>query len=164
MTRQSCMSPASRTIVAVLVGALSCGADEERTTSTTLQALYAQDYRASYMELRSCRKSGDHDLAYVRVLGTADAAAAYLERSSSFSEGAVLVKEQYDFADSACAGTVDMVTVMLRDSDFEAGLGWRWQRTDGAGRVLGEDEPRCIGCHADCGLPPSGFDGTCATP
>ena len=41
-------------------------------------------------------------------------------------------------------------------------LGWRWQRVDLRHEVLSQDEPRCFGCHDDCGVPPDGYAGTCA--
>ena len=42
--------------------------------------------------------------------------------------------------------------------------GWTFQRVNPDRTVESEDDSRCIGCHAECGVPPDGFDGTCAVP
>jgi hypothetical protein len=43
-------------------------------------------------------------------------------------------------------------------------LGWRWQRVDRDRKVVGADEGRCVTCHQDCGIPPDGYEATCALP
>ena len=113
-------------------------------------------YAASYLEVRDCRRSPDHDLAYIRVLASPDAADAYTARTTSFPEGAIVLKEEH--ADPDCTDLV-RVSAMLREEGD-----WRWQQVDADGTVLEIERERCAGCHAACGVPPGGHEGTCAEP
>jgi hypothetical protein len=124
---------------------------------------FPADYAASYVEVRDCRSSSDHELNRVRVLADPAAAAVYQSRSGDFAEGAVVLKEEHDFADVDCTGDVERWTVMVRRAPADASelLGWRWQDLDAARRVKSEDAPSCSGCHTSCGQPPDGFQGTC---
>jgi hypothetical protein len=123
---------------------------------------FPADYAASYGEVRDCRASADHDLNQIRVLADPAAMAAYLARDVDFPAGAIVLKEEYDFADDTCTGPIVQWTVMVRDP---AGpVGWRWQRVDADRDVVSEDEARCTTCHATCGVPPDGYLGTCAVP
>lgn len=119
---------------------------------------FPADYAASYTEVRNCRTSSDHDLHHIRILADPVSLATYRDRAAPFPEDSIIVKEEYDFAD-ACAGPILQWTVMRKVGDD-----WRWQRVDADRSVATEDEPRCINCHAVCGHPPDGFDGTCAMP
>jgi cytochrome P460 len=127
---------------------------------------FPADYAASYVEVRDCRSSSDHELHRVRVLADAAAAAVYQSRSGDFAEGAVVLKEEHDFADSDCSGDVERWTVMVREAPGSAGdrLDWHWQDIDARRRVKTENESGCVGCHTGCGQPPDGFLGTCTVP
>ena len=127
---------------------------------------FPADYAATYVEVRGCRGSADHDLRRIRVLADPAALAPYQTRSAPFPPGAIVLKAEHDFADDDCTGPVVEWTVMTRLAAGTAPglLDWSWQRVDGDRRVVSEDEPRCAGCHADCGGPPDGHDGTCAVP
>ena len=127
---------------------------------------FPADYAATYTEVRACRPSGDHDLNAIRVLASPTALAPYRTRMGDFPAGAVVLKEEHDFADPTCSGPVKQWTVMQRLAPgVDAGtLGWRWQKIDLDRRVVTQDEPRCIGCHTACGVPPDGFLGTCTVP
>jgi hypothetical protein len=126
------------------------------------EPVFPADYRQSYVEVRSCRPSGDHDLKNVRVLSPASAAGAYVSRTSPFNEGEIVLKEEYDFADPDCSGAVKQWTVMLRSADESPSmLGWRWQRVDAQRHVVEVNAPRCYGCHTACGVAPDGYEGTC---
>jgi hypothetical protein len=118
----------------------------------------AEDYASTFSEVRSCRRSIDHDLRFVRVLANPGAMNAYQGRSVPFEPGAIVVKEEYDGADSVCHGPVQGWTVMRRDQ-----TGWGFQRLTSARQVSPAD-PRCASCHAACGVPPDGYEGTCASP
>ncbi len=122
---------------------------------------FPADYATSYVEVRDCRRSGDHDLHWIRVLAEPEAAAIYASRAGRFPEGALVLKEEYDFADDTCAGPIVEWTSMRRLAGGERG-GWAWQRVSAEREVTSEDEPRCIGCHQQCGQGPDGHDGTCA--
>jgi hypothetical protein len=115
---------------------------------------FPADYASQYVEVRDCRRSPEHDLAFIRVLASPDAAAIYEARSGTFPEGAVILKEE--FADPGCTD-LDGFAVMRRE-----GSGWRWQSVTPERRVLEDGAlPRCAGCHATCDM---GFEDTCALP
>jgi hypothetical protein len=156
--------PGSVLASAVLASAVlaACGSDGELGPLPAFPA----DYAGSYVEVRDCRSSGDHELHRVRVLADATAAAVYQSRAGDFAEGALVLKEEYDFADTDCTGPVQRWTVMVRRPAAESGeqLGWRWQDLDASRRVTSEDGSRCAGCHTGCGRPPDGFQGTCTVP
>lgn len=120
----------------------------------------------TFREVRSCRPSGDHDLHNIRVLASASASDPYTTRTQPFPEGAILLKEEFDFIDEDCAGTPVAWTMMVKlaGGSSPETLGWRWFDFDADHRVITEDEPRCIGCHTECGAPPDGYDATCALP
>jgi hypothetical protein len=124
-----------------------------------------ENYRASYVEVRDCRRSGDHDFEFVRVLADPIAAAPYMTRSEPIPEGGFLLKEQYDPSDETCSGDIIEFSLAKRlpfGSAPEA-LDYTWQRVYANGDV--ENDVRgCINCHTRCGVPPDGFDGTCALP
>jgi hypothetical protein len=129
------------------------------------EPVFPADYAATYQEVRDCRGSADHDLGQIRVLADPAALGPYQARDVPFPLGAVVLKAEYDFGDPGCTGEITQWTVMVRDDGGDAAaLGWRWQRVDRQRRVITENEPRCFGCHLECGVPPDGYQGTCAVP
>jgi hypothetical protein len=140
--------------------ALACGSDEPSGPAPAFPA----DYAASYVEVRDCRLSGEHELSPVRVFADPDSADAYSNRDEEFSEGAVLVKAEYDFSDPSCEGEIQRWTVMLRDAERSSAdtLDWYWQDVDAGRNVVSENDSRCVGCHTGCGVPPEGYQGTCS--
>lgn len=128
--------------------------------------LFPADYDTSYVEVRPCRASADHDLNHVKVWADLNAKDAYQLRDRAFPVGAVVLKAEYDFGDDTCAGPLKLWTVMVKlpDGSAPAALDWRWQKVDVDRVVLTEDEPRCYGCHTGCGVPPVGYRGTCSAP
>jgi hypothetical protein len=148
--------------LALGAGALASCSDDSPGDSGPAP-LFPASYASTYSEVRDCRSSTEHEFARVRVLADPAATAPYLGRDAPFPDGSVVLKEEYDFADTACAGDIIRWTVMQR---LPAGsspdtLDWRWQDVDPARHVKTEDEPRCIGCHTTCGAPPDGYLGTC---
>jgi hypothetical protein len=127
---------------------------------------FPEDYAASYREVRDCRGSGDHDLHNIRILADPAAITPYENRTDPFPEGAVVLKEEYDFGDLACEGEVVQWTVMQRlaSGSSPSTLDWAWQQIDFDRRVVAEDLPRCIQCHQACDAPPDGYTSTCAMP
>jgi len=120
--------------------------------------VFPADYASSYVEVRDCRRSPEHELAYIRVLASPDAAAIYTSRSGAFPEGSVVLKEEH--ADPACSDRIGW-TAMRREGDA-----WRWQEV-APDRVVIEDGAiaRCAGCHARCtGGAAGGYEETCAEP
>ncbi|MSP24011.1 MAG: hypothetical protein EXR75_02380 [Myxococcales bacterium] len=125
--------------------------------------VYAADWATSYTEVRDCRRSGDHDLNYVRILAAPDALGPYQTRDAAFPDGAVVLK--LEFADPACTDRSGL-TAMRREAGFDATHGdWHWQRLDQDEKVFEDGKlERCVGCHASCGVAPDGHDWTCAVP
>jgi hypothetical protein len=143
---------------AALAGA-SCGDDDPDPPVP----LFPEDYAATYVEVRDCRRSADHDLSYIRILADPLAREPYETREDPFPEGAVVLKEEYDIADAACDGQIMGWSVMQHLApEADADLGWQWQHVAATREVDSENLPRCIGCHATC--TDVGYEGTCAEP
>ena len=153
-----------RTSATLLVALLSAGCSEEPAPDAESPPFPA-NYADSYVEVRDCRKSGDHDLSFVRILADPRAAPPYGNRSDPFPDGAVVLKEEYDFGDDTCSGEILQWTVMVKAHAATAELGWKWQRVDAQRRVTEENPLRCQNCHIDCsGGSAIGYDYTCAEP
>lgn len=127
---------------------------------------FPDDYLATYTEVRDCRQSGEHDLNRIRVLAGPEALDAYVNRDQPFPVGSVVLKEEFDFADADCTGPIKQWTVMQKLATDSAPdeLDWYWQRVDPERNVLGENTPRCWGCHALCTPDMGGYDFTCTVP
>jgi len=149
-----------RFVQLAILAVCACGGNGTETS------LFPADYSSSYVQVRGCRSSGDHDLNHVRVLADPSAADAYRMRDRPFPAGAVVLKEEYDFSDDTCTGPIQQWTVMLKlaAGASSATLDWHWQKVDVHRDVVTDNEPRCYGCHATCGVPPDGYQGTCAVP
>ena len=152
--------------VPVMLGGLlalasGCGDDEPSGPAPA----FPSDYAASYVEVRDCRLSGEHELSPVRVFADPGSAEAYSNRDQDLSEGAVIVKAEYYFSDPSCEGEIQRWTVMLRDSERSSPdtLDWYWQDVDARRNVVSENDSRCVGCHTGCGVPAvGGYQGTCS--
>jgi hypothetical protein len=149
--------------VALVAAALTAACDGDPAAGP----LFPDDYAATYQEVRDCRRSGGaHDVNHIRVVADPAAVGPYRDRDRPFPVGAVVLKEEYDFSDEDCSGAIVQWSVMVKLADGDAPelLDWSWQRVSNLGDVLEEDAPRCVGCHEGCGVPPDGYDGTCAVP
>jgi hypothetical protein len=119
--------------------------------------VFPADYASTYVEVRNCRRSPDHDLSYIRVLASPDAVDVYRTRTGNFPEGAVVLKEEH--ANASCNDLVQWSAMRREAGD------WRWQEVAADRTVLQDGAiPRCASCHAACGVPPDGYQGTCAQP
>lgn len=150
-----------RWLVASVVLVAACGTDHPKPKS-----ILPADYAATYVQTRTCRGSADHDLHNVTVFVDPTGAAAYQMRVAPFPTGSVVVKEEYDIGDVACAGPIIQWTVMVKldDGSSPQTIDWHWQKIDAKQGVVSDDEPRCISCHTTCGQPPVGYAGTCSMP
>ncbi len=150
-----------RFILAVALALAACGTNPDPPPV----AFFPPDFASTYTMVRDCRRSADHDLNYIRVYANALAAGPYTNRDAPFPEGAILVKEELDFADATCSGAPVAFTASQRLSPGSSSqtLDWHWMRTDSARTVLSENSPRCVGCHEGC-VPPDGYEYTCAVP
>lgn len=128
------------------------------------KAAFPADYADTYVEVRDCRKSADHELEFVRILADSSARAPYQERVGDFPDGAVVLKEQYDVADDTCSGLISQWTVMVKNRAATERLGWDWQRVDAERRVVASNLASCSGCHQACTGSGGGYDATCADP
>lgn len=153
--------------MAVLVVGCPGGDDGgDADTGSGAEPAFPEDYDASYVEVRNCRGSGDHDLNNIRILVDPTAQAPYEGRVDPFPVGAIVLKEEYDFGDTTCSGELKQWTVMRKlatDSSPET-LDWAWQQVDAERNVVDEDAARCIACHQGCGIAPDGYDWTCSIP
>jgi hypothetical protein len=151
-----------RQLGAVALGLLAACSEEPVETPS---AAFPENYAETYAEVRDCRKSGDHELSFVRILADAAALGPYLDRTTSFPDGAVVLKEEYDFGDTTCSGVVSGWTVMIKAHAATDQLGWNWQKVDDQRRVTELNAGRCQNCHLDCsGGSGIGYDYTCAEP
>ncbi len=121
------------------------------------------NWSESYSEVRACRRSGEHDLNFVRVFAAPGITEAYRSRSGPLPADETILKVEY--ADPDCR-EVTGYTSMRKDADpaFRDSDGWRFQRTNLSREVIDLDkEARCIGCHRACQAP-DGHDWTCTDP
>lgn len=155
----------TRGTVMALAFSTACSGAGEGGSEAKEAAFFPENYQQSYVEVRGCRKSGDHDLAFVRVLADEDAAGPYLDRTSEFSEASVVLKEEYDFGDATCSGELLGWTAMRRNAAATEQLGWDWQRVSSQRTVTASSTGRCQSCHAACtGSPGVGYVYTCTEP
>lgn len=152
-----------RITLLALLGLVAGGCEDPAPVD---EPLFPVDYAQSYVEVRDCRGSGDHDLNNIRILAGPTALEPYQSRSEPFPVGALLLKEEYDFGDVDCSGPIVQWTVMQRVAEGSAPdlLDWNWQRVDSERAVVDVDGPRCVNCHTGCGAAPDGYQGTCALP
>lgn len=149
----------------LLATAPACG-DSETEPEPGPEPAFPEDYASSYTEVRDCRQSGDHDLNIIRILADPAALGPYDNRDQPFPEGAVVLKEEYEFDDMMCEGAIKQWTVMVRlaDGDNAEQLDWHWQRVDADRQVATENEAKCYGCHTGCTPDTDGYENTCAVP
>jgi cytochrome P460 len=148
-------------LVALAVLATACGSD-----SHSVPPIFPADYAATYTEVRNCRPSIEHGAVNVRVLAAPDALVPYTGRMMAFPEGAIVLKEEYPSADTACAGAIRYWTVMekLADGSSPDTLDWHWQKLDSTRHVLLDDDQSCIACHQMCTAANGGYLYTCTAP
>jgi hypothetical protein len=149
--------------VAALLGVLSLAASACSGDSSPAP-LFPADYADTYRQVRDCRHSIEHDVSSIRVLADLAAFEPYMNRDADFPEGAVVLKEEYAWEDVTCSGPLLRWTVSARLAAGSApeALDWAWQKLNTSRKVVSADEPRCILCHTKCGVPPDGYEGTCA--
>jgi hypothetical protein len=149
-----------------LAGVLAACPTDDTSDEGGVEPDFPADYESSYVEVRNCRGSGDHDLNNIRILASPSALEPYQNRVEPFPVDAVVIKEEYDFGDMTCSGPIKQWTVMRRLADGSSPdtLDWAWQQVDAQRLVVDEDAPRCVGCHQSCGVEPDGYEWTCAMP
>ena len=128
--------------------------------------MFPADYAATYTEVRDCRRSGDHDLRFIRVLVDPAALQPYQGRTEAFPDESIVLKEEFAFDDPNCSGEPVEWTVMRKQSRAVNRLGWDWQRVDADRAIVEENQPSCFGCHEPCTGTGGeiGYDHTCTEP
>src|SRR5687767_8918818 len=120
------MSRAPLLLTPILLALGACGDDD----GPAREPLFPAGYASTFVEVRNCRRSADHELNYIRVVADPSARGTYVDRMGLFAAGATLVKEEYDFADDTCSGEIVQWATIQRlplDSSLPT-LDWRWQR------------------------------------
>lgn len=157
-------------ILGILLSSLvtaACSGGDDGGDDMEETPFFPADYASTYTEVRDCRGSGDHDLNMVRMLADPVALEPYQGRQQPFPVGAVVIKEEYDFADADCSGAIKQWTVMKKVADGSSPdtLDWTWQQVDADRNVVSVDPPRCYACHSGCGrMEEGGYEWTCAHP
>jgi hypothetical protein len=156
----------ARLRLALSAALLLAACDDGEPPPEEPQPLFPADYAKTYTEVRACRQGGEHELNTIRVLADPAAKDPYLNRDAPFPTGAVVLKEEYDFSDMTCEGPILKWTVMAR---LEAGsspktLDWQWQEVDQDRNIVGDDTPKCYGCHTSCTPEVDGYEYTCTVP
>jgi hypothetical protein len=130
------------------------------------QQILPADYRTTFVQVRGCRSSVEHNLEHIVVRTSPAVAPVYDRGPYPFPVGTVIVKEEYG-SDNRCQFLTGY-TIMKKEApgtDSAAG-DWRWFKLDSMDRVTmqGSATRRCSTCHATCtGMnPPRDF--TCAEP
>jgi len=150
-------------LIALWVG--SCGGDHS-SVGAGPPPVFPSEYASSYVEVRPCRTSTEHDLDNVKIYADPASASTYTMRDAPFAAGAVILKEEYSIADTNCVGPILLWTAMekLPANTAPETLDWHWQKVDETRTVVTDNERRCYSCHEGCGVAPNGFDGTCSPP
>jgi hypothetical protein len=131
--------------------ALAAFAGCAQVDSPNAAVVLPADYKMSFVTVRSCRASIDHDLANVVVRVRADLVDRYNGGPYPFPPGALVVKEQY--SDSGCQ-SLSGYTAMRKEGSgyFAAGGDWQYFSLDAYGAVVTSGKTaRCAACHAVCG-------------
>jgi hypothetical protein len=129
------------------------------------EPVFPADFQSTYQEVRDCRRSGDHDLNYIRVLTAPEATDAYQYREVPFPVGAVVLKAEY--ADEGCSDLTGFTAMRKEPVGSAPAAGdWLWQRVSAKREVREEGAPtRCVSCHRPCQTSSAGgYDWTCAEP
>jgi len=126
------------------------------------QPRFPENFQQTYLEMRTCRHSHEHELRHIRVFASPEAQLPYrtLKVGTPFPPGATLVKLEYQLAGCNPADLLQY-TVMHKGPGGEGD--WLWQRVSVERRVEEEGTPRrCINCHTVHCSPPFGYDLSCA--
>lgn len=139
---------------------------QDATTDATpgIEVIFPADFEDSYVEMRDCRHSHEHELRFIRVLASPSAQQPYgaLSPDVPYPEGATLVKIEHDDEDCQVRLGFTAMKKLPEGASLQGG-DWHWQKVDMQRKVLEDGAPNtCINCHAQHCAPPFGYDLTCA--
>jgi hypothetical protein len=151
------MKPRSWTwpLLLALCGGAGCGSE-----ASARSPLLPASYPDAFVDVQACAQSVDHDLAYVLVKASPEAADIYRNGPFPFPAGSVISKEL--FTDAGCT-TLTGFAVMRKEAAGHdpSGGDWRWEKLDDQRRPVAGGHPRgCASCHAGAGCRDRDF--TCA--
>lgn len=111
--------------------------------------IFPPNYAQTFVEVRDCRLSTEHEGYYIRVLTDPGAAQPYRDNAPSLPVGAVVVKEEFTRSDCRNDSLVRWSAMRKEAAGFDpSSRDWRWQRVARDGTVLTENKASCVGCHA----------------
>jgi len=147
-----------------VAGALAlgaCGGDDGGTKPPGTDLIFPENFLDTYVLVRDCRFSTEHDGLQIRVYCNPEDAARYTDGNYPFPEGCTLVK--IESSDENCTQVV-RYSAMRRLADGAASSvgNWEWQRVDADFKAITETPASgCFSCHAGC---THGRDFTCTDP
>ncbi len=113
------------------------------------RSIIPPDYAQTFVEVRDCRLSTEHEGYYVRVLTDAGAAPSYRGNAPSLPAGSIVIKEEFTRSDCRGDSLVRWSAMEKERVGFDpSGTYWRWQRVLRDGTVVSEGPASCLGCHA----------------
>ncbi|MGE0519990.1 MAG: cytochrome P460 family protein [Candidatus Binatia bacterium] len=120
------------------------------TPTGGVEPILPANYRETFVEVRGCRFSTEHDFRNIRVLTNPIAAEPYRRNQNPLPEGSIVVKEE--FASSEGCNDADLIVwrVMRKEAPgFDSeDADWHWQWIDAPSRhVQFDDKATCISCH-----------------
>jgi hypothetical protein len=138
-----------RAAALVLVAALSLAACAQVDSPIPEQVL-PNDYRTAFVTASDCFSSVEHNFKHVMVRVRMEQKPLYQQAASSFPQGSLVVKEEFD--DDDCKSRAGY-TVMRKGQTSSPPLvtDWQWYRLDGDGTVTTKNDKTCLDCHAVCG-------------
>src|SRR5262245_35909346 len=148
----------SELIAAVNAALTGCPPDPTATPTMPIPSvtpIFPANYRSSFVEVRDCRFSIEHDSVSIRVLVNDIGADAYLNEDNPLPVGSIVIKEEYDAGTSGapdCSNAADLVRwrVMRKESPGfdQVDNDWAWQWVDAPSRTVRfNDKTTCVGCH-----------------
>ncbi len=119
--------------------------------SGAVEAVFPDNYRETFTEVRDCRMSIEHGPFMIRVLANDIALQPYLNNENPLPVGSVLVKEEFLGTDCSNLAELAQWRVMRKEPpgfDPEDG-DWHWQLVLAPARTVADNSKRtCIGCHS----------------
>jgi len=114
-----------------------------------VERILPPDYAQTFMEVRNCRLSIEHEGYYIRVLTDPGSAQPYREQVPSLPVGSIVVKEEFTRSDCRPDSIARWSVMRKEPPGFDPQAGdWQWQRISKDGTIIANGKATCIGCHA----------------
>jgi len=144
------------TLVAAASAVIACAEVDPPEPEPVLPA----DYQTTFVEVRNCRSSIEHNSVFVVVRTAPAAAPIYQGGPFPFPAGTVVVQEEY--ADARCMQRTRWTVMKKEGEGYDAAGGdWSWYTLDRFQRTIEKGKlAHCVRCHMEC----RARDFTCAAP